>query len=717
MAEWVAPARQSRAGVEDGPAPIGTVDAGERLEDDRSPAGERLTRTGDESGTAPGDRRFRPDVEGLRAVAIVLVVLYHGGLSFTSGGYVGVDVFFVISGFVITGVLLRERASTGRNSFKSFYGRRSRRIIPAATLVIITTVLATYAVLGALYGNPTAVDARWTAVFLANFHFSAVGSNYLTANAPGSPLLNFWSLAVEEQFYLVFPAFFVLITSVRVRVSARARLVVALSAVIAISLILSAVQTTSQPVTAYFSPFTRAWELALGALVAVSTQWLLRVPGAVALAMTWIGLAAIGVAAVAFNASTSYPGSVVAIPVVGAGLVIAGGTAGPRWGAEALLGIRPFRYVGRISYSLYLWHWPILVIVWDSADKVSQPFRQNVIWLMVALVAAAVTYRLFENPIRHARVLTRGWAPIAFGAVLISSSLVVATVALNVTSSDIVRVRPLPPSEIAYLVENASQIRSLPIHLHPTLAETTHDFASPPADCTAFFLTTSIPDSCAFGDSHAVRTMVLYGDSHAWMWFTALNQIAIRDHWRFVDFGEGACHVDALPYAQPFRASAEYRVCDQWHRFVLKRIRQLHPQLVVVTQEVGSAPGNKLYSPQTWQRGLERVLAHLRAPDRRVVVLGNTPVLLQSPPQCLEKNSTNVQACSVKSGYSWGAYNEAERAAAQQAGAKYVNVTPWFCTNVCSPVIGSFGVYVDRAHITATYSIVLEQVVRHALQI
>ena len=147
------------------------------------------------------------------------MVLYHGGLNFLSGGYVGVDVFFVISGFVITGVLLRERASTSRTSFLSFYGRRSRRIIPAATLVILATVIGTYLVLGALYGNPTAVDARWTSVFLANVHFASTGTNYLSAQEPPSPLLNFWSLAVEEQFYLVFPMFFLLIVALRTQFS------------------------------------------------------------------------------------------------------------------------------------------------------------------------------------------------------------------------------------------------------------------------------------------------------------------------------------------------------------------------------------------------------------------------------------------------------------------------------------------------------------------
>ena len=289
-----------------------------------------------EAGTAPGDRRFRPDIQGLRAIAVLLVVFYHAGLGALSGGYVGVDVFFVISGFVITGVLLRERASSDATSLLSFYGRRSRRIIPAATIVVAVTVVATYAVLGVISGDQTAVDARWTAVFLANFHFASVGTNYLSAQQPPSALLNFWSLAVEEQFYLVYPTVFLLIFAIRTRMSPYVRLIIGLVAIIVASFALSVLQTSSDPTVAYFSPFTRAWELALGALVAVSTKWLLYVPKALGAIMTWVGLAAIVLAAVDFNGHTSYPGSVAALPVVGASLLIAGGVRTPDWAAESI---------------------------------------------------------------------------------------------------------------------------------------------------------------------------------------------------------------------------------------------------------------------------------------------------------------------------------------------------------------------------------------------
>src|ERR1700722_4914390 len=175
-----------------------------------TPTARAVAEPRDEPGTALGDRSFRPDVQGLRAVAVLLVVFFHSGLTFLSGGYIGVDVFFVISGFVITGVLLRERTLSGRTSLLAFYGRRCRRIIPAATLVIIVTVALAFHFLDIGQGIRTATDGRWASVFLANYHFASTGTNYLDAQLPPSPLQNFWSLAVEEQFYFVYPTLFLL---------------------------------------------------------------------------------------------------------------------------------------------------------------------------------------------------------------------------------------------------------------------------------------------------------------------------------------------------------------------------------------------------------------------------------------------------------------------------------------------------------------------------
>ena len=290
--------------------------------------------------------------------------------------------------------------------------------------MIIVTVVATYHFLGIAGGIPTATDGRWAAVFLANFHFIATGTNYLASQQPPSPLQNFWSLAVEEQFYVIYPTLFLLVAGARLY-SLRFRLASCLVAVIIGSFIYSVVDTHNDPLNVYFSPFTRARELALGALVAVATPWLVKVPARFAASATWLGLAAILIAASVFNSQTAYPGSLVVIPVVGAALIIAGGMKAHSNGAETLLAVTPFRWLGKLSYSVYLWHWPILIIAAEYAGKSSLSVKDNLEVDMVVLIASMVTYRLVENPIRHAKWLLRvRWVSIGLGVVLVVVTLV-----------------------------------------------------------------------------------------------------------------------------------------------------------------------------------------------------------------------------------------------------------------------------------------------------
>lgn len=685
----------------------------------------------DEAGTAPGDRRFRPDVEGLRAVAVLLVVLYHASLPGLHGGYVGVDVFFVISGFVITGLLLRERATTERTSLASFYGRRIRRILPAATLVIVTTVVATYAVLGVVYGNPTAVAARWTAVFLANFHFAGIGTDYLTATLPPSPLQNFWSLAVEEQFYLVYPAIFLAAAALRSTVSLRARLVAVLVPIILMSLMLSAVQTSTSPNAAFFSPLTRAWELALGALVAVATPVLLRLPGRAAAAMTWVGMAAIVWSAVHYSALTAYPGTAVIVPVVGAALVIAGGTPMPTAGAETVLGLGPFQWIGRLSYSLYLWHWPILIIAAEEAGRSSLPFARNLVWLAVSLAAAALTYRLVENPVRHARRLARSRGlTLLLGAVLVALSLLVATVALATrssasstgTSGSGRTTAPIPtytPAQVRALVEQATKITTIPHDLTPTLAGVHADWGGPTQPCWPAFSESTV-GTCYFGDPHGTHTVALYGDSHAAMWFDVLNQIATYSHWRLLVLAKGDCPVLDLPFKNPpgtSPADGAFAACDRWHRFALARLRVARPDLVLISQDAELGPGGTPHPVAEWQAATVRAIDQLPVPASRVTIIGNIPQPATSGPDCLSLNSNDVQKCSGPNQGYFTARNAAEQSAARATGARYLDMTPWFCSTTCTDVIGRYQPYWDPYHVTASYSLVLSQVLGYGIDL
>src|ERR1700677_1865127 len=212
---------------------------------------------------------FRPDIQAVRALAVLLVVLYHANIPGVHGGFFGVDVFFVISGFVITNVLLREKASKGSTSIPGFYARRIRRILPAATVVFIATVFATYHWLNYITGAANAANAKYVAAFVGNFHFASLGTQYFTATQPPSTLQQFWSLAVEEQFYLVWPLLFLLVTLPWKRFSPVPRLLTALTVVIGLSLDWCIIETSQNEVWACLSPLTRAWELALGAILAV----------------------------------------------------------------------------------------------------------------------------------------------------------------------------------------------------------------------------------------------------------------------------------------------------------------------------------------------------------------------------------------------------------------------------------------------------------------
>ena len=386
--------------------------------------------SGADSGSPPGDRRFRPDVEGLRAVAIVLVVLFHVGIGQFRSGYVGVDVFFVISGFVITGLLLREVSSKGRVGLLSFYARRARRILPAALLVIMATLVASELLVGRQSAHLAAVDGRWSALFLGNFHFEWQHPN-IFVTGPDSPLTNLWSLAVEEQFYLVYPLLFIGMAYVLSIGTPRIRLLVGLGFLTLLSFTYSVATTQPGQFAAYYSPIARFWELSVGCLIAVLAHYLKRLPPAVACSMTWMGCIGIALSAFVIPPNLPYPGSIAALPVGSTALVIAGGTVATKWGAEVLLGTWPFRWVGRWSYGWYLWHWPVLVIAAEAAHTTvfASPLPKNLTLLGLSLVLACATYFFVETPIRRSRRFAASPGATLLWAVVLVASCVALTFA------------------------------------------------------------------------------------------------------------------------------------------------------------------------------------------------------------------------------------------------------------------------------------------------
>ena len=365
---------------------------------------------------------FRPDIQAVRALAVVLVVLYHANIPGIHGGFLGVDVFFVVSGFVITNVLLRERASSGSTSIPGFYARRIRRILPAATIVLIATVFATYHWLSFITGAANADDAKYVAAFVGNFRFASIGTQYFTATQPPSTLQQFWSLAVEEQFYLVWPVLFLLVTLPWKVLSPITRLISVLSLVIAVSLAWCIIDTTQNEVWAFFSPLTRAWELALGALLAVLGPHLRGRSPRLGIVLASIGVVAVLLCTWIYSSSTSWPGTAVIVPVVATGLIIAGGSLRSPDDFGRFVRFAPIQWTGNVSYSLYLVHWPVIAIAMQYAVA-PLPLRSEIELVALSLFLSAILYYAVENPIRRSKWLVRHrMLTFAFGAAMIGLS-------------------------------------------------------------------------------------------------------------------------------------------------------------------------------------------------------------------------------------------------------------------------------------------------------
>ena len=309
-------------------------------------------------------RPFRSDIEGLRALAVILVVAFHAGVPRLTGGYVGVDVFYVISGFLITGLLVDEIERTGSISLRSFYARRARRLLPLAALVLIAVAVGMQFFTPPVFRPTVRFDAISAALYYSNWQFALESVNYLTLGGAQNPVLHYWSLSVEEQFYIAWPLLLIAAARLRGRRawgSLRLRVAAVVAVVGGASFAYSIVETAAQPAIAYFETTTRVWEFAAGAALALVVSRRATVRPLVAAVAGALGLAAIATSAFIFGPTTQFPGTAALLPVLGTGLVIAAGMHAPGAGVGALLSTRPLAYIGKISYAWYLWHWPCLV--------------------------------------------------------------------------------------------------------------------------------------------------------------------------------------------------------------------------------------------------------------------------------------------------------------------------------------------------------------------
>ncbi|MGH9055065.1 MAG: acyltransferase family protein [Acidimicrobiales bacterium] len=698
--------------------------------------------TGPVSPGAKRRRHFRPDIEGLRAVAVLGVVLYHAHVGILGGGFVGVDVFFVVSGYLITGLLWRELSGSGRVSFAGFYGRRARRLLPASILVVIVTIIAARHWLPPLQTPPVAKDGLASALYVANYRFAFTQTDYLGGTGAPSPFLHFWSLGVEEQFYLVWPLLLVGASLVwrrhrahryqryrwRPHASAtggepdRLRAATALAAVTVGSFFLSLWLTHANQPWAFFSLPTRAWELGAGGLLALAAPEIKRMPRKAAIAAGWAGLAVTVGSMFAITPTDPFPGTVALAPVVGTLAVLGAGevtslaSAGP--GPVWVLGRRGMRMVGRISYSWYLWHWPFLVLA-PYALGHTLALWENLVVAAISGVVAAACFLLVETPARDSswlatlprRSLLTGGSLSATGA--IACVVVVATLpsvaghGLAPVAKIYTPVSSAPPASgssppttaadplVAQAAAITAQVNAevaasigttnVPANLTPSLAGAKSSNSPTFYDgCMDNYLETVVR-TCAFGDVSSTTSVVLFGDSHAAMWFPAVGGAANKYGWRLLNLTKATCPPLFVNIYSPV-LGRNFTECETWRQNVLARIQQDHPAMVIlgVARHYSSVYGFLPYDQQ-WLSGLSRMVSTIRAMGSKVVVLGPVPKPQVTVYDCLSAHLADATACTepLATGINEAGVS-AERAAVTSAGGVYIDIQPWFCTSTIS---------------------------------
>jgi peptidoglycan/LPS O-acetylase OafA/YrhL len=677
----------------------------------------------DAAVAATGRRRFRPDIEGLRAIAVVLVVAFHAGIPGITGGYVGVDVFYVISGFLITGLLMDELERTGTISLRSFYARRVRRLLPLAALVLLAVAVGMQFFTPPVFRPTVRFDALSAAFYYSNWQFALESVNYLTLGGAQNPVLHYWSLSVEEQFYVAWPVLLVLAVAFRRGrgPGVRARCALVIAAIGGASLAYSVVRTSSQPAIAYFETTTRMWEFAAGAVIALALPQLLRTPRALAGLAGIAGLAAIAAAVATDGPTTEFPGLAALLPVMGAALVVAAGAGGSAFGVTRLLSVAPLRFIGTISYAWYLWHWPCLVFARTAHWA---PTSGRIGWLAtggavaISLALAIVTHVLVEVPARRA-----AWFAIAPRrvALLGGSATATAVIALVIFGGPFV----LPSGDIGLI--GGANASTIPAAATPLAAASSSPYAAM-RGCHVGYSAEDVPSGCVFGATTARRTIVLVGDSHAAQWFPALELLARREHFRLIAWTKSGCPLAPGVHLYLPAIGRQYGECREWSANVLRRMHAMPRASLIIDARTST------YLPQVlsddddtvpraiaarlWGAGFVAGVAGLQRDANRVVVLRDTPHAPQDIPACISWNPSHPARCNfarTRDGHSDDAEYAAERAAGI-ARAAYADPAPAVCGGaVCRAVVNGIITYRDDNHLTAAYSASIRRGLAQAL--
>ena len=636
----------------------------------------------------PSERTdFRPDIEGIRGVAILLVVGFHAGIRALAGGFVGVDVFFVLSGFLITGILAREVAATGDVDFQAFYARRARRLLPALLVVLVATIGLALWLYAPIDQPMIASDGRAVALHYGNVLFARNAVNYHASS--GNPFLHTWSLAVEEQFYLIWPLLFAYVgRSYGASGATPRRLINWIAIAGALSFVASLWLTGISQPWAFFGMPTRIWEFALGGVAALALTDRAAPSARVGFVFQGLGLAAIAFAAVSFHEALPYPGFAALLPAVGAVALISGGAIARMSRITRALSAAPIRWLGRMSYSWYLWHWPLVGLGAALDWKVG--VGGKIAWSLVALGLAVLTHRFVEAPFRD-RVAPRASSQQA-NLYAIGASFCVALIAWGALMLSVRRVSSPPQRQfLSARQDNMGH------------------------DCWGS-MTENATGPCVFGDLSSSTKVVLMGDSHAEHWLPAMERIGRERHWKVYAMVKPACPVADMPEMVNARLKRDYTECTSWRRAKLRQILALQPDFVVLSSYDHYIPADGEASswnvtPASWEAGLRRTYGMLSRAGITTIAMRDVPDAGFDAPACLSRRASGAPFQLRDCSYDLADALRPAAIAAQQSAARglenvvVLSMNDRVCPrSPCSVMQRGSVVFRDGDHLTTTFS-------------
>ncbi len=681
------------------------------------------------SGAAAPDKghRFRPDIEGLRALAVAAVLINHAGLAFLPGGFAGVDVFFVVSGFVITTQLLLELEDRGRIDLPRFYARRAKRLLPAAGLVLVVTTVAAWLGVSRVQWSAIAQDVIGSALYVVNWVLANRSVDYMAEDVAPSPVQHFWSLAVEEQFYFIWPPVILGLAWLGSRVLAsrgrratptasRGFLALGLVVVIVVpSLVWAAHMTSERPSEAFFVTTTRLWELGLGALVALGAGQWRRLPRWAAQVLGGLGLAVIVAGLLLQGEETPWPFPGALVPTLGTAAVIVAGFAATTGWASALLGRRALVWVGGLSYSLYLWHWPVLQFgTWRWGDLSA---AQGLGLVVLSFVPAWLSYRLVENPIRRSPAIAA--SPRLALSLGLNCTLVAVVAGLVLqhavstsrsTSADPGAAVEIAPRDLKGTVAAGVGVDGPPLFdsITPDPVDAVLDSPELYAQGCAVEVYDTGVKSCDSGDPTGRTSVTVVGDSKIAQWMPAIDAIAEANGWRVRLYTKGGCtFTDTMTLVE----GDPFEECREWGEEVFRRISSpgdVPDVLITSGLRKGAVDEDGEETLEGLVEGYVGYWKPLTEAGTKVIAISDTPSpsaeVAPNAYECVAEHLDDDPGETCSWDLAEMSSNVAMRDAAARVDGTFIDMNPLVCPEqTCRAVLRNVLTYRQGSHVTATF--------------